>query len=43
MCQGSGGQERPLHEAVKVKPKLPRRLQGVRDARACGIPAKKSG
>ena len=36
------GQERPLHESVKVKPGLPWRPQDVRDARALGYLLKKA-
>lgn len=31
-----GGLERPLHEAVKLKPGLPQKSQDVGDARAMG-------
>ena len=37
-----GDQERPLHEAVKVKPGLPWRPQDIGDARAVGNLSKKA-
>jgi hypothetical protein len=37
-----GGPERPLHEAVKVKPEFHLKPQGAGVAPSHGIPAKKS-
>ena len=44
VCRGvlRGGPEKPLNEAMKVKPELPWRLQDVGDARGMAYPPRRA-